>query len=265
MGFKPVPYQNLCVHHILQIMLEKVLHIHSRTSLCCLDSCWYQSFSCWERWQLHRITIKLPLQIDPFCPCLCCFLASHRGHYPTLSLFGSYIRSFSHFPCHFMIESWGWSLSTLSWRDFLKSRVFQPDWLYTAQEDVSDHRKIAKILLSSLLDVVRRNYRVILQYLVNACMLVDWRESIWSLSPAIFSRNGPSSDKVSSLPIKSYLTGQGWKIFRIDANDDRAIYFFFLGVQALSYTLYTMHSLCTKTLFWHGGILGSGLNWKGYQ
>ena len=72
-----------------------------------------------------RIAFKLPLQIDPFCPCLCCFLASHRGHYPTLSLFGSYIRSFSHFPCHFMIESWGWSLSTLSWSDFLKSRVFQ--------------------------------------------------------------------------------------------------------------------------------------------
>ena len=91
MGFKPVPYQNMCVHHILQIMLQKVLHIHSRTSLCCLDSFWYQSFSCWERWQLHRITIKLPLQIDPFCPCLCCFLASHRGHYPTLSVFGSYI------------------------------------------------------------------------------------------------------------------------------------------------------------------------------
>ena len=173
MGFKPFPYQNLCVHHILQMMLQKVLHIHSRTSLCCLDSFWYQSFSCWERWQLHRITIKLPLQIDPFCPCLCCFLASHRGHYPTLSVFGSYIRSFSHFPCHFMIESWGWSLSTLSWSDFLKSRVFQPDWLYTAQEDVSDHRKIAKILLSSLLDVVRRNFRVTLQYLVNACMLVE--------------------------------------------------------------------------------------------
>lgn len=131
---------------------------------------------------------------------------------------------------------------------------------FFSQEDVSDHRKIAKILLSSLLDVVRRNFRLILQYLVNACMLVDWLESIWSLTPAIFSRNGPSSDKVSSLPIKSYLTGQGWQIFRIDANDDRAIYFFFLGVQALSYTLYTMHSLCTKTLFWHGGILGSGLN-----
>ena len=78
-----------------------------------------------------RMACKLPLQIDPFCPCLCCFLASHRGHYPTLSLFGSYIRSFSHFPCHFMIESWGWSLSTLSWSDFLKSRVFQNS-LYTA-------------------------------------------------------------------------------------------------------------------------------------
>ena len=23
---------------------------------------------------------------------------------------------------------------------------------------------------------------------------------------------------------------------------------------------YTMYSLCTQTLFWHGGILGSGLN-----
>ena len=61
--------------------------------------------------------------------------------------------------------------------------------------------------------VVRRNFRLILQYLVNACMLVDWLESIWSLSPAIFSRNGPSSDKVSSLPIKSYLTGQGGRFF----------------------------------------------------
>ena len=144
MGFKPVPYQNLCVHHILQIMLEKVLHIHSRTSLCCLDSCWYQSFSCWERWQLHRIAIKLPLQIDPFCPCLCCFLASHRGHYPTLSVFGSYIRSFSHFPCHFMIESWGWSLSTLSWSDFLKSRVF------FSQIDFTRPRKTYRTIAKSL-------------------------------------------------------------------------------------------------------------------
>ena len=167
-----------------------------------------------------RIAFKLPLQIDPFCPCLCCFLASHRGHYPTLSLFGSYIRSFSHFPCHFMIESWGWSRSTLSWSDFLKSRVFQNS-LYLAQE----HRKIAKILLSNLLAVVRRKLRATLQYLINACMLVDWRESTRSLSPAIFSRNGPSSAKVSSLPITSYLTGQGWQIFRIDAKDDRAIYY----------------------------------------
>ena len=23
---------------------------------------------------------------------------------------------------------------------------------------------------------------------------------------------------------------------------------------------YTMYSLCTQTIFWHGGILGSGLN-----
>ena len=51
MGFRLIPYQNVCVHHIPQIMLEKVLHIQSRTSLCCLDSCWDQSFSCWERWQ----------------------------------------------------------------------------------------------------------------------------------------------------------------------------------------------------------------------
>lgn len=27
----------------------------------------------------------------PFCLCLCSFLASHRGDYPTLSLFGSYV------------------------------------------------------------------------------------------------------------------------------------------------------------------------------
>ena len=56
-------------------------------------------------------------------------------------------------------------------------------------------------------------------------LLVDWRESTRSLSPAIFSRNGPSSAKVSSLPITSYLTGQGWQIFCIDAKDDRAIYY----------------------------------------
>ena len=49
MVFKPVPYQNECVHHIPQIMLKKVLHIHFRTSLCCLDSCWYQSFFFVER------------------------------------------------------------------------------------------------------------------------------------------------------------------------------------------------------------------------
>ena len=168
----------MCVHHIPQIMLEKVPYFQSRMSLCCLDSCWYQSFSCWERWQLHRINFKSPLQIDPFCPGLCCFLASQRGHYRTLSLFGCYIRSFSHFLCDFMIESWGWSLSTLSWSDFLKSSVFQ-NWLYTAEEDVSEHRKIAKTLLFNLLDVVRR--RVILQYLINAFMLVDWRE-IYSIT-----------------------------------------------------------------------------------
>ena len=148
LSWDSVPYQNVCVHHIPQVMLEEVLHIHSRTSLCCLDSRWYQSFSCWERWQLHRITFKLPLQIDPFCPCLCCFLASHRGHYPTLSLFGSYIRSFSHFPCHFMIESWGWSLSTLSWSDFLKSRVFQNS-LYTARNIAKSLKYCCPICLMS--------------------------------------------------------------------------------------------------------------------
>ena len=137
---------------------------------------WHQRFSCWERWQLHRIGLKLPLQIDPFCPCLCCFLASYRGiilfcHY----LVDSYIRSFSHFLCHFMIESWGWSLLTLSWSDFPKWRALQ-NWLYTAQDDVSQHCKIAKTLLSNLLNVVKRNLTVILQCLINACMLVDCRE-----------------------------------------------------------------------------------------
>ena len=128
--------------------------------------------------------------------------------------------SLSYFLTIWFLYTFIFTISNLSSSDFLKSRVFQNS-LYTAQE----HRKIAKILLCNLLDVVRRNLRVILQYLINACMLVDWLESTRSLSPAIFSTNGPSSAKVSSLPITSYLTGKGWQFFRLDAKDDRAIYY----------------------------------------
>ena len=82
MGGKPVPYQNVCVHHI-----------PSRMSLCCLDSCWHKVFLL-ERDDSYIELLSNCLFKLPFCPCLCPFLASHRGDYPTLSLFGSYVVRF---------------------------------------------------------------------------------------------------------------------------------------------------------------------------